>query len=94
MSRGMEFEWDAAKERANRSKHGIGFLEAISVFGDEREFVIHDAGHSADEDRFLSVGVSVRARVLVVCYTERGGVTRIISARRATKHEQQTYSTA
>ncbi len=94
MPRGIEFEWDRDKERSNVAKHGVAFLEAIAVFGDPREVVIFDPDHSRDEDRFVSIGLSDRGRLLVVSYTERSRKTRIISARRATRHEEATYNQA
>ena len=87
----MEFEWDARKAESNAAKHGVIFLEAMSVFGDPHELVIADADHSEGEDRFLSMGLSAAGRLLVVAYTERGGRIRIISAREATRRERKQY---
>lgn len=93
MSR-VEFEWDPAKDSANRRKHGISFEEAASAFSDERGRLIADPDHSGDEDRFVLLGMSVQARVLVVvhCYRESDAVIRIISARRATRRELRHYA--
>lgn len=88
----MDFEWDEEKNRQNASKHGVGFAEASTVFGDPLEVTITDPDHSIAEQRFLSVGLSEGGRVLVVSYVERGGGTiRIISAREASRRERNSY---
>ncbi|MCL4848504.1 MAG: BrnT family toxin [Acidobacteria bacterium] len=87
----MEFEWDSEKAVANLEKHGVDFVEASSVFGDPLEVTIPDPDRSAGEARFLSVGRSLRARVLVVAYTEREGRIRIIHARAAAPKERRAY---
>jgi uncharacterized DUF497 family protein len=89
----IRFEWDAAKSRANVRKHGVTFEEAQSVFYDEFAVQFYDEEHSSEEDRFLMLGVSSGARLLLVCHCEResGSVIRIISARRATKRESSFY---
>jgi uncharacterized protein len=89
----LRFEWDPRKAEANLRKHGVSFEDAQSVFADERARLIDDPDHSADEDRFLLLGLSSSLRVLVVahCYREAGGVIRIISARKATREEQRFY---
>ena len=86
----IKFEWDAAKAAANIKKHGVSFDEAQSVFYDEFAVQFFDEEHSAAEERFLMLGMSVDARVLLVCHCEReaGNVIRIISARKATRREQ------
>ena len=76
----------------NEEKHGISFAEATTVFGDPMELTIADPDHSTGEYRFLSIGRSSLGDLLVVSYTEREeNHIRIISARRATKHEQKHY---
>ena len=88
----MEFEWDESKALRNERKHGISFMEAITVFGDPMELTIADPDHSTGEFRFLSIGQSNLGNLLVVSYTEREeNYIRIISARRANKHEQKHY---
>ena len=87
----MEFEWDPAKDAANLKKHGVGFSEAMTVFGDPLEVTIADSEHSAGEARFLSLGTSQANRLLVVAYTERQGKTRIIHAREAAPKERRDY---
>jgi len=93
MSR-LTFEWDPAKDAANRRKHGVSFEEAASAFADEHGRLIADPDHSSDEDRFVLLAMSAGARVLVVvhCWRESDAVIRIISARRATRHEQRHYA--
>ncbi len=87
------FEWDAVKAAANLRKHRISFEEASSVFYDEFAVQFFDDNHAAAEDRFLMLGLSSEARLLIVCHCERGrgNVIRIISARRATKRESAFY---
>jgi uncharacterized protein len=90
---GIQFAWDEGKDRANRRKHGISFLEAQTVFFDENAKLYFDPDHSEDEDRFILLGVSASLRVLVVChcYRQSDTVVRIISARKADKSEQKDY---
>ena len=89
----MRVEWDETKNRANRRKHGVSFEEAQTVFLDENAIRFFDPDHSADEDRFLMLGISFRLRVLVVCHCFRAddAVVRIISARKANKKEEADY---
>jgi len=88
----VDFQWDEAKHRQNVSKHGVGFAEACTVFGDPLEVTIPDPDHSTGEQRYLSVGLSVGGRVLVVCYAEPADDTiRIISAREASRRERNDY---
>lgn len=85
------FEWDPKKAASNLKNHDVSFDEAASVFGDILSLNMPDPAHSADEHRFLVIGVSAVSRVLVVSYAERPPRTRIISARLATKRERQEY---
>lgn len=89
----IRFEWDPAKASANRRKHGVSFEEARSAFLDENARLIPDPDHWAEEDRFILLGWSERLRMLVVCHTYRQDdqVIRIISARKAGRHEQAQY---
>ena len=89
----LRFEWDPAKEQANRRKHKVSFQEAESVFADEHARLLEDPDHSEGEDRFVLLGLSSRFRVLLVVHTHRGNedTIRIISARRATKVERAYY---
>jgi hypothetical protein len=90
----IDFEWDPVKSTANRAKHGVSFEEAATVFEDESGLLILDPAHSESEDRFVLLGISSRARVLVVvhCYRESESVIRIISARKATRREHTQYA--
>ena len=89
----MRFEWDEDKSRANLKKHGVTFVEAQSVFYEDGALLFDDPDHSQEEQRYLLVGPSVRGRVLVVvhCCREENDVLRIISARQATRKEQEAF---
>lgn len=90
----IRFEWDEAKAISNIKKHGIAFEEAKSVFFDEYAMQFYDDESSQlEEDRFLMLGTSNEANVLLVCHCEReeGEIIRIISARKATKSERKYY---
>ena len=83
-----DFEWDADKAAANLAKHGITFEEAATVFLDLDYLLVPDA---AEPERFVAMGMSGQGRVLFVVHCERGEKIRIISARRATRRERETY---
>jgi uncharacterized DUF497 family protein len=89
----IKFEWDTTKAAANKKKHGVSFEEAQSVFYDEFAVQFFDDDNSVSEDRFLMLGFSDEARLLIVCHCERneGNIIRIISARKATKKESNYY---
>ena len=87
----MEFEWDDGKAEINLTKHGVSFTEASTVFGDPLAVTFFDPDHSDDEDRFLTIGLSLENRVLILSHTDRGEKIRIISARVATKAERKGY---
>ena len=87
----MQFEWDLRKEVSNRRKHGVGFREAATVFGDPLATTFPDLDHSAFEERFLTIGESVSERVLVVAHRDSGENVRIISARQVTRRERKFY---
>lgn len=87
----MRFEWDQNKDAANRTKHGVGFDEAASVFQDQRSRTVHDQRHSDDEDRYLTLGFSDHGRLLVVWHTDRGDAIRIIGARQPETRECKGY---
>ena len=88
----MHFEWDEAKAEANLAKHGVTFAEALTCFYDPGQIAFLDPDHSDDEDRELLIGHSAGGRLLIVIYTLRGRVTRLISARKATAREARTYA--
>ena len=89
----QRFEWDERKNKANQKKHGVTFEEARAAFLDENARVMPDPEHSATEDRFVLLGLSIRLRVVVVCHCYRVGedVIRIISARKANAAERDDY---
>lgn len=89
----LEFDWDSRKNGRNRAKHGVSFEEAQTVFFDANAVEFYDPDHSIVEDRFLLLGRSFRLRMLLVCYCCPKGehIIRIISARKATKKEQNSY---
>jgi len=87
----LNFEWDENKARTNQAKHGVGFHEAATVFGDPLSLTIPDPAHSEIEERFIIVGHSSGGKLLVVVHTERGDNIRIISARRASRRERKQY---
>ncbi len=89
----INFEWDPAKAASNLRKHGVSFEEARTVFYDEFAVQFFDDTHSDDEARFLLLGMSTEAKLLLVCHCERdaGNVIRIISARKATHRERSFY---
>ncbi|WBQ12046.1 BrnT family toxin [Hyphomonadaceae bacterium BL14] len=86
----MQFEWDEAKDRANRAKHGIGFDRAVRVF--EGDYVTALARPGPDgEVRYNTIGVLDEVLIVSVIHTDRHGVTRIISARPAKRKERKFY---
>jgi uncharacterized DUF497 family protein len=89
----IEFAWDRRKAQSNLVKHGVSFEEAQTVYLDENARLIDDPDHSEDEERFVLLGYSFRARRLIVnhCYREPDAVIRLISARRATAQEEELY---
>ena len=89
----ISFVWDHHKADENNRKHKITFEEAQSVFIDPNARVIFDPEHSTEEDRFVILGISSALRLIVVChcFRENDMVIRIISARKATMHEQKQY---
>jgi uncharacterized DUF497 family protein len=91
---GINFEWDEKKSSANMRKHGISFDEARTVFGDPLSLTVRDPDHDSDEERFVTIGHSVRSRLLIVVHTVRGLNIRLISARSATKYEKRDYEKA
>jgi len=88
---GVRFEWDPAKDASNQNKHGVSFEEATTVFGDPLTVTVDDPDHSHEELRFLTLGFSVRNRLIVVVHTDRGEVLRVVSARHATPTERRIY---
>jgi len=89
----IEFQWDKKKASSNQNKHGVSFDEAKTVFYDESAIIISDPDHSEHEERFVIIGRSSLAKVLIVChcYREPESIIRIISAGKATKRETKQY---
>lgn len=87
----MEFEWDPPKAAANRSKHGVSFDEAASVFLDQLAVSGPDPDHSIGESRYITFGMSSLGRLLTVSHRYLPGTIRIISARRVTRLERTLY---
>ena len=75
----------------NERKHGVPFAEAMSVFADPVSLTGFDPDHSEDEDRYITMGLSVAGRLLLVSHTDRGDKVRIISARAASRREWRDY---
>ncbi len=85
----MTYQWDPNKAKSNLKKHGVRFADAVSVFEDENAVTIEDEHES--ENRFITIGRDILLRILVVVYTFRGHIIRIISARKATARERKIY---
>jgi uncharacterized protein len=85
----LDFEWDERKARANLRKHRVDFADAATVFEDPRAVTVTD--ENLDEERYVTLGMDLLSRQLVVIYTVRGERIRIISARRATRRERADY---
>lgn len=89
----LSFEWDENKNEINKVKHKVSFEEAQSAFYDDNAILINDPDHSEEEERYILLGYSNKAKLLVVCHCYRHfeSVIRIISARKATKKETEQY---
>jgi len=87
----MKFVWDETKDLANKKKHKISFAHAIHAFSDPFKKDYYDDRHSnLEEDRIMVIGFAINT-VLIVSFTEPDSETiRIISARKAKKHEMET----
>jgi uncharacterized protein len=85
----MSFQWDPHKAKSNLKKHGVRFSDAVYVFEDENAITIEN-DHKT-ESRFITIGKDILLRILVVIYTFRGHIIRIISARKATAREKGIY---
>jgi uncharacterized DUF497 family protein len=87
----VRFRWDPQKAASNAKKHRVTFAEATTVFQDPLAFIFDDEDHSVEEHREILIGHSKRSRLIVVSFTERDDVIRIISARRADREEREDY---
>ena len=90
----MRFSWDATKARSNLRKHDVAFEEAATVFQDDHARIHDDPDHSIGEIREIIVGYSTAGRLLLVSFTERADVIRIINARCANRRERRDYEEA
>ena len=88
----MQFEWDDDKAQANLAKHHVSFDEAKTCFHDPEQIAFYDPEHSEDEDRELLIGHSSQGHLLIISYTLREPVIRLISARKTTRREAKIYA--
>ncbi len=94
----MRFEWDERKNKTNKKKHGVSFEEASEIFDDPFHLAILDKRFDYFDERWITIGITKKGKVIVAghlyFFTENGEeVTRIISARMATKNERHQYET-
>jgi uncharacterized protein len=89
----VPFEWDPKKAASNVRKHGVQFSEALGVFSDDHAITIRDDARDPNEQRFITLGMGIKGRVLAVAYCYRGENIRIISARTARPSEREQYET-
>jgi uncharacterized DUF497 family protein len=93
------FEWDPSKARQNYTKHGIAFDRAATIFRDANALSEFDEQHSGREERWITMGLDQTGAIVVACHTfqetgENSATIRLISARKATKHEMISYRRA
>jgi len=86
----MQFEWDENKNQINRNKHSIDFEEVKQVFDDTGRKVSKDTKNDYGEERYILIGRIIRG-IIVVVFTIRKSIIRIISARPANKKEREFY---
>jgi hypothetical protein len=96
MAVNYNFEWDPIKTRDNLDKHGVAFEEGATVFKDPKAMSIFDPDHGETEDRWVTMGISEKGRLLIVIHafrkeSEDAVTIRTISSRKATKHETASY---
>ena len=96
MAMDYNFEWDPQKAKLNEEKHGVNFEEAATVFLDPMTVTIYDPDHSGNEDRWVTLGISKKARLLLVFHTFRkknpaATTIRVFSSRKASKREVHSY---
>lgn len=88
----MLFDWDPAKAASNQRKHRVSFAEARTIFNHPRTVYEPDPEHSFNEEPFRATGESALRKLLVVTFTDDGDITRLISAREATRREKRRYA--
>jgi uncharacterized DUF497 family protein len=86
----VAFDWDPRKNASNTRKHDISFEEGSAVFDDPRRIEWISSDPADHEERYTTIG-RVKTRILVVVYTERDGLIRLISARKASRNERREY---
>ena len=84
------YDWDPVKAEANARKHGVRFADAVSALDDDLALTMLDPS-LGDEERWVTLGMDLTGSLLVVVYTWRADTVRVISARRATRREQNQY---
>jgi uncharacterized protein len=85
----VAFQWDPKKARTNLAKHGVSFAHSVGVFEDSHSITIDDP-HPVEE-RYVTIGLDLLGRLLVVIWTPRDDDIRLISARLATRSERTDY---
>jgi uncharacterized DUF497 family protein len=88
------FEWNPEKAKVNLQKHQVNFDEASTIFDDPQFISFLDEEHSTDEERYITIGLSNKNRLLMVAHTDCNDNIWIISARKVTKHEEKFYQEA
>ena len=88
------FEWNEEKAKSNIKKHAVDFKEASTVFNDPLLITALDKEHSHNEERYITIGISDKKRLVIVAHTEDEEKIRIISARKVTKNEKRFYQEA
>ena len=87
----MRFEWDPRKAEANLGTHGVSFAEAVTVLEDDFALT-RDDPDADDEARFVTLGLSSLANLLVVVYLyRRPDIVRVISAWKANQRQRKVY---
>jgi uncharacterized DUF497 family protein len=87
----LRSEWDPDRAKRNFGKHHVSFSKAATVFGDLLSITFYDPDHWADEERYITIGLSSSGKVLIVAHTDRDGTIRIISARSTIRKERMFY---
>jgi uncharacterized protein len=85
----LDYEWDPKKAARNLRKHGVDFVDTVTVFDDDRAITLVD--DHPKEERYLTFGMDAQGRVLAISYSLDGSTIRIISARKATSRERAQY---
>ena len=91
---GLTFVWDGRKAEANQRKHGVSFGDAVTVFRDPLSLTVSDPDTEPDDERWVTVGCTIRGQLLVVIHADRADTIRVISARQATRNERRNYEEA